>query len=418
MKAAFRQFLDQAISYGTENYEPRTRRRLRFINSFVFIIITLLIGLLFAISIFLMLSGSTPFSFGNLTIVVTCLYISVVPFLHRFSDMAAPIYLLASSVVGQLYFQFNIGTAQAGHTFFIFGAASLPFIFGTERKGLPFFATLVLAGAYIVIDYYAPEFGSAIEDRPLFIIQTIKYLSMMIIFLAVYFTVRHALAVAENAENELQKERDRSEMLLQNILPDTIALRLKSDPDAIIADRHPDVAVLFADIVDFTPKAARLSPEELVQMLNRIFSEFDGLVETHGLEKIKTVGDAYMVVAGIPDPVDDSAEEIAELALAIQNKTRELSEELGERIEVRIGIHAGEAVAGVIGTKKFAYDVWGDTVNTAARMEAFGTPNKIQVTEAVKDLLQDRYRFTERGIVDIKGKGPMMLHFLEERLTS
>ncbi|MEO1142506.1 MAG: adenylate/guanylate cyclase domain-containing protein, partial [Pseudomonadota bacterium] len=322
MKAAFRQFLDHAISYGTENYELRTQRRLRFINSFVFIIITLLIGLLIAISIFLMLSGSTPFSFGNLTIVVTCLYISVVPFLHRFSDLAAPLYLLASSVVGQLYFQFNIGTAQAGHTFFIFGAASLPFIFGTERKGLPFFATLVLAGAYIVIDYYAPEFGPAIEDRPLFIIQTIKYLSMIIIFLAVYFTVRHALAVAENAENELQKERDRSEMLLQNILPDPIALRLKSDPEAIIADRHPDVAVLFADIVDFTPKAARLSPEELVQMLNRIFSEFDALVETHGLEKIKTVGDAYMVVAGIPDPVDDSTQAIAELALAIQDKTR------------------------------------------------------------------------------------------------
>ncbi|MEO1142116.1 MAG: adenylate/guanylate cyclase domain-containing protein, partial [Pseudomonadota bacterium] len=102
----------------------------------------------------------------------------------------------------------------------------------------------------------------------------------------------------------------------------------------------------------------------------------------------------------------------------IQDKTRELSEELGERIEVRIGIHAGEAVAGVIGTKKFAYDVWGDTVNTAARMEAFGTPNKIQVTEAVKDALYDRYRFAERGIVDIKGKGPMMLHFLEERIAS
>ncbi|MEM8650385.1 MAG: adenylate/guanylate cyclase domain-containing protein, partial [Pseudomonadota bacterium] len=275
-------------------------------------------------------------------------------------------------------------------------------------------SAMIAAGS----DLRRKAIGPAIEDRPLFIIQTIKYLSMIIIFLAVYFTVRHALAVAENAENELQKERDRSEMLLQNILPDPIALRLKSDPEAIIADRHPDVAVLFADIVDFTPKAARLSPEELVQMLNRIFSEFDALVETHGLEKIKTVGDAYMVVAGIPDPVDDSTQAIAELALAIQDKTRELSEELGERIEVRIGIHTGEAVAGVIGTKKFAYDVWGDTVNTAARMEAFGTPNKIQVTEAVKDALYDRYRFAERGIVDIKGKGPMMLHFLEERIAS
>lgn len=218
---------------------------------------------------------------------------------------------------------------------------------------------------------------------------------------------------AERAEDALELEYDRSEMLLRNILPEPIALRLKAEPDKVIADRHEEVTVLFADIVNFTPRATHYPPQQVVELLNRVFSEFDRLVEKYGLEKIKTVGDAYMVVAGIPESHPEGPAEMADFALAMMERTKALSAEFDEAIELRVGIHTGEAVAGVIGASKFAYDIWGDTVNTAARMEAFGVPGRIQVTENFKNNLENRYSFEERGIVDIKGKGPMNLYFLE-----
>jgi len=211
---------------------------------------------------------------------------------------------------------------------------------------------------------------------------------------------------AEQAEDALAREFQRSESLLANLLPGVIAERLKRAPGKVIADEIPALTILFADIVGFTPRAASMQPEALVAFLNRIFSAFDELTAKHGLEKIKTIGDAYMVAGGMPVARPDHAHSVADIALEMLEVTARLSDETGDKIEIRIGLHTGKAVAGVIGSDKVFYDVWGDTVNTAARMESHGESGRIQVTDATRAALENDFAFEPRGIIDIKGKGP------------
>lgn len=213
---------------------------------------------------------------------------------------------------------------------------------------------------------------------------------------------------------ELEAEQQRSEALLLNILPRSIAERLKQTATTV-ADRFPEVTVLFADIVDFTPLAARLSPEEVVGLLNELFSTFDALAERHGLEKIKTIGDAYMVVGGLPEPRADHAEAIAEMALAMREAMAQWSAEKAQPLSIRIGINTGPVVAGVIGTKKFIYDLWGDTVNLAGRMESQGMADCIQVTAATYERLREKYLFEERGRIPVRGLGEMVTYLLIQR---
>jgi class 3 adenylate cyclase len=217
--------------------------------------------------------------------------------------------------------------------------------------------------------------------------------------------------IGEHAE-ALDMEKSRAEALLLNVLPPSIAERLKSDKGAI-ADGFAEVSVLFADIVGFTKMSERLRPEEVVFRLNLIFSSFDDLVDKLKLEKIKTIGDAYMVAGGLHSHEYDHAQTIAEMALAMRRRMQEFGKQFGEPLSLRIGINTGSVVAGVIGKKKFIYDVWGDTVNTASRMETHSEPDSIQVTEATYLLLKDRYVLTERGDVEVKGKGRMRTWFLE-----
>lgn len=211
----------------------------------------------------------------------------------------------------------------------------------------------------------------------------------------------------ETQRAELAAEHARSEALLYNLLPKDIAGRLKVEPERTIADSLPQVAILFADIVDFTPRASKLAPEDVVGFLNKIFSAFDQLANEHGLEKIKTIGDAYMVAAGIPSPCRDPVHRVAEMALDMQSTVAKLAQEFPEGLQVRIGLHTGPAVAGVIGNQKLFYDVWGETVNTASRMESHGDPGRIQVTTAAKEELDSDYIFVSRGTVDVKGVGEM-----------
>lgn len=215
----------------------------------------------------------------------------------------------------------------------------------------------------------------------------------------------------KRTEEALKLEQEKSERLLENILPQPIATRLKQEPGTI-ADSFADVTVLFADIVGFTELSSRTSPIELVEILNVIFSEFDELVDRYALEKIKTIGDAYMVVGGLPTPRDDHAEAIAAAALDMQVLVAQFREETGVDISIRIGINTGPVVAGVIGLKKFIYDLWGDTVNVASRMESQGVSGNTQVTEATYRLLRDRYRFEERGAISVKGRGEMTTYLL------
>jgi class 3 adenylate cyclase len=221
----------------------------------------------------------------------------------------------------------------------------------------------------------------------------------------------------DRANRLLQVEQDRSEQLLRNILPGPIADRLKRGEE-VIADGFPEVTVLFADLVDFTRRSRGSSPERVVRVLDDLFSALDRLAERHGLEKIKTIGDAYMVVGGLPEPRPDHAQAVAEMALALREEIPRHRDPDGRPLDVRIGIDTGPVVAGVIGRRKFSYDLWGDTVNTASRMESRGVAGCIQVTERTYRRLHDRYRFERRGPIEVKGEGTLTTWFLVARAVS
>jgi class 3 adenylate cyclase len=210
------------------------------------------------------------------------------------------------------------------------------------------------------------------------------------------------------ALDQLFRENQR---LLLNILPAPIAEKLKKQT-GIIAERFDDASVLFADIAGFTPLCARLSPTEVLEMLNRVFSGFDKLAEHHGLEKIKTIGDAYMVAGGLPEPRPDHLAAMATLALEMQEDIRQTGSAFGA-LNLRIGLHTGSVIAGVIGIRKFIYDVWGDTVNTASRLESHGAPGRVQVSESVFQRLQSQFDFEPRGIIELKGRGLVNTYFLK-----
>ena len=212
----------------------------------------------------------------------------------------------------------------------------------------------------------------------------------------------------------LLAERERSERLLLNVLPAPIAARLKQGEE-VIADGFPEVTVLFADLVDFTRRSQDTTPERVVQVLDDLFSALDELAERHGLEKIKTVGDAYLAVGGLPEPRPDHAEAVAEMALDVREEVGRHLDPGGRPLAVRIGIDTGPVVAGVIGRRKFSYDLWGDTVNVASRMESLGVSGCIQVTDRTHRRLRDRYRFERRGPVQVKGKGELVTWFLVGR---
>lgn len=240
---------------------------------------------------------------------------------------------------------------------------------------------------------------------------------VMVAFNQMFCRVYDEILQRKKAEEVLRAEQEKSERLLLNILPQTIAERLKQG-NSNIADGFAEVTILFADIVGFTEISSRTSPEALVQLLNSIFSEFDRLSELYGLEKIKTIGDNYMVAGGLPVPCLNHAESIAEMALEMQQIIAKFSDASGAPLNIRIGINSGPVVAGVIGTKKFIYDLWGDAVNTASRMESQGIPGKIQVSDSTYKLLQDGYLLEKRGTIDVKGKGEMTVYLLIDRKSS
>ncbi|MBD2295882.1 adenylate/guanylate cyclase domain-containing protein [Anabaena sphaerica FACHB-251] len=213
------------------------------------------------------------------------------------------------------------------------------------------------------------------------------------------------------SRQELEIAQKQSEKLILNILPQVIAEQLKQQPTTI-ADSFLEVTVLFADIVGFTELSSHTSPPQLVELLNEIFCLFDELAELHGIEKIKTIGDAYMAVAGLPNHRSDHAIAIANMALDMQQAVARFNQEQNQSFRIRIGISTGPVVAGVIGLKKFAYDLWGDTVNTASRMESHGIPGCIQVCEASYHLLKENYLLQERGLIEVKGKGEMNTYLL------
>jgi adenylate cyclase len=252
------------------------------------------------------------------------------------------------------------------------------------------------------------------QPIPVDVVITFFVLNIGGVAVTTYSLLQYFVRERERAHLALAVEREKSERLLLNVLPQPIAHRLKTQ-EGIIADGFSEVSVLFADIVDFTPLSERLDPEEVVALLDEVFTAFDHLADEQGLEKIKTIGDAYMVAGGLPGPHPDHVQAVAEMALGMLEQVARCAERFRAPLGVRIGIDTGPVIAGVIGRRKFIYDLWGDTVNTASRMESHGLPGTVQVTVGVYERLRDRYEFEERGSVSVKGKGAMTTYLLVGR---
>src|SRR6202012_2917824 len=239
-----------------------------------------------------------------------------------------------------------------------------------------------------------------------FVITTISAVVMVVV------TVWFALRDTARAEAVMESQYQRSEALLANMLPSSIAERLKEPGRGVIADKYDEASVLFADIVGFTERASSTPPADLVRFLDRLFSAFDELVDKHGLEKIKVSGDSYMVVSGVPQPRADHVEALAALALDMADAASLLKDSRGDALPLRIGLASGPVVAGVVGSRRFFYDVWGDAVNVASRMETTDSVGRIQVPEEVYRRLKDDFVLQERGVVQVKGKGVMRTWYL------
>ena len=289
-------------------------------------------------------------------------------------------------------------------------------LFVGARQSIPWFAAFVaLVAVSAGID---PPLAAGAPDIPNGVIVTFFALNIIgpattAYALLQYFVRARERTLAELAREHhaLEQEQAKSERLLLNVLPESVAARLKEE-EGIIADDHASVTVLFADIVGFTPLSERLSAPDVVELLDRVFARWDALAASHGVEKIKTIGDAYMAAAGIPLPRTDHAHAIAELALGMRPEVARCAAETGLALELRIGIDSGPVVAGVIGRAKFIYDLWGNTVNTASRMESHALPGSIQVTQATYEHLRDSYELRRRGTIDVKGKQPMTTYLL------
>lgn len=295
--------------------------------------------------------------------------------------------------------------------FFLFGTAAF-LLFSEEQRAYRWGLTVFSGACCVFTRVAAPRDDAvAIAITPL-LAQALDVVSALAVLATGVFMVHLFTGDTARAEARLAEEHARSERLLLNILPAAISARLKDQGESI-ADGFAEVTVAFADIVGFTELSQKLAPSELVEMLNRIFTSFDELAAELGVEKIKTIGDCYMAAAGLPDRRDDHAAVMARMALGMRAALARINEEGGYSLRLRIGLHSGPVVAGVIGKRKFIYDLWGDTVNTASRMESSGVPQEIQVSRAVYERLQGTFDFEPRGTISVKGKGEMDTYLLK-----
>ncbi|MDH3743221.1 MAG: adenylate/guanylate cyclase domain-containing protein [Hyphomicrobiales bacterium] len=342
--------------------------------------------------------------YGNL---VSATLTASVPLFHRFGRIAGGLLLTVTIFSTIFYFTAVVGR-EAGIQLNYLGAAAIAFlVLGIERLWLVAGVVSAAAILHLAAWFLFPVESAQVAMPPAFLSQVYAFsaLSIMaIITLVVYYVFQL-----------LQHEQARSNALLLNIMPDVIAEQLKADPDSTIAEQHEHATVLFADLTGFTPLAGKLGPQKIVALLDELFSAFDAEVARIGVEKIKTIGDAYMVVSGAPVHRPDHAEAIAELALAMLAATHMIALNSGHNLRMRIGIATGPVMAGVIGRTKFAYDVWGETVNRAARLEAYGEPGAVLIDEPTATILTDRFRIVSKGEIDLKGLGPTATWTLRDR---
>ena len=330
---------------------------------------------------------------------------------------------LLMSLVFPFLLQWSLGGFEVSSAVCLWGITSPlgALLFVGARQSVPWFLAFAgLVGFSAAID---PALSDGASEIPNGVVITFFALNIIGVATTAYALLQYFVRAREQALSELAQEHSaleleqaKSERLLLNVLPESVAARLKDrqgkEREGIIADDFPAVTVLFADLVGFTPLSERLSAAELVSLLDRVFARWDALAAEYGVEKIKTIGDAYMVAGGIPVARDDHAEAVAGMALAMGPALTGCSAEIGAPLDIRIGIDTGPVVAGVIGRAKFIYDLWGDTVNTASRMESHALPGTIQVTERAYERLKGSFELHLRGTIEVKGKGEMDCYLL------
>ncbi|MDX1956989.1 MAG: adenylate/guanylate cyclase domain-containing protein [Leptospiraceae bacterium] len=329
--------------------------------------------------------------------------------------LIAKVYIVLLSYFYIVYNSLMIGNQAKNYLFLISISLIAYFIFLKKEKVWMNLAIFLSFITYILLEVIHESLNPihVIPTEKLYMLNSIINISFGVLLLAFAYNVMNTYS---KSELFAILEHEKSERLLKNILPTQVIKKLRETNDTI-AERYENCTVLFADIVGFTDLSRTMSALEIVSILNVLFSAFDDLVEKYGLEKIKTIGDSYMVVGGIPEEDKLHAEKIASLALEMLEIAKSYSKERNVPLELRIGINSGEAVAGVIGKKKFIFDLWGNSVNLASRMESQGVPGQIQVTESTHDLLKDKFKFIERGIFNVKGIGGMKSYMLSEKLV-
>lgn len=397
-----------------DDLNPLRRKSIQLTNGIT--VITILMGCMFYPNLIRFLPDTI-----SLCIILTLALLFYIPtfIFNKFHlYLFAKIYLLLTACINITVPSILLGKQQNFHFYLLTVIGIAFFIFEVKEKVYQFSVIILVSIVFICSELWLITHKGLISypTEFLFLAELNDDLGLLIFVSGFYFYISYNYTKAELALGEekkkLEEEQNKSESLLQNILPVLIATRLKEN-EYPIADGFESVTILFADIVGFTPLAEKMQPEKLIILLNEMFSKFDVLTEMHKLEKIKTIGDAYMVVGGLPKKDKDHALNVANFALEIRDFLSKYNSDFDQNLSIRIGIHTGPVVAGVIGIKKFSYDVWGNTVNIASRMESHGIPGKIQVSETTYKLLENRFVLTERGVLDIKGKGLMKTYLLE-----
>ncbi len=295
--------------------------------------------------------------------------------------------------------------------------AALAITLFTRHEKTSRHAFILIALAILLAGQQSFEPGTDLSPLPPALLELVRHANQVAVFVSILLLLGVFRQEVLRSESRLVVERDRSQQLLHVILPRHIAGRLQQG-SGHIADHHPEVTVLFADIAGFTPWASSQSPDRVVELLEQVFSRFDACVAEAGAEKIKTIGDAYMAISGAPEPRGDHAEVMAKLALSFMREVEMLGRETDIPLQLRVGLHSGPVVAGVIGTVRFSYDVWGDTVNTASRMESQGEPGRIHVSAETMTRIGQRFTLEKRGTISVKGKGEMETWWLQHEVAT
>jgi adenylate cyclase len=387
------------IDYGTHSYPPKVRRRLKILNAMAYLIavFSTLFAVTYALEDFSAYRWAVAINLA-LTTAALC-----VPFAHRFNDIAGAMLIMAAEYAGLFGLVALLGRPSGIHLNFVVGTAVAFAVLGRERIRL--IAAILLAGfALHVAAWHFFPIGLVAGQNPNFLAQ-LYVTSALTAFAVTAALAWYAFSLADRAEAE-------TEALLRNILPEKIVERLKGRPDEPVAESFAEASVLFSDLKSFVPLAKKLGAARTVEMLNHLVRGFDRLAAEHGVEKIKTIGDAYMAVCGLPEPAPDHAARLARMALAMRGAARDTAERFGVELTLRIGIATGPVMAGVIGARKFSYDVWGDPVNLAARLENTCEADCIHVSAEFCRHLGNAFALRSRGLTEIKGVGRQETFFL------